>query len=170
MFGIKYVSTILRAINSALSTTFDEDRMPSCRPLRRARPVPWQLAHVIHDECIWRCLSCRHTHQASRGRTDRETLDGLLRRTQAQNCGAAAIWSFTSDSSSSLDARGQPVHLRLSRTCKNSSGRTWMGGPPQDSNSNWDLRDQSFRPCSNRSGNSSCGTPGRWPCLRPPPP
>ena len=37
---------------------------------------------------------------------------------------------FISDSSSSPDARDQPVHLRLSRTCKNSSGRTWKGGPP----------------------------------------
>ncbi len=82
MFGTRCVSMILGAINSALSTTFDEDRMPSCRPLRKARPVPWQLARVIHDECIWRCLNCRHAHQfkASRARIDRETLEALCDR------------------------------------------------------------------------------------------
>jgi hypothetical protein len=36
---------------------------------------------------------------------------------------------ITSDSSSSPDARDQLVHLRLSRTCRIFSGRTWKGGP-----------------------------------------
>jgi hypothetical protein len=77
---------------------------------------------------------------------------------------------ITSDSSSSRDAWGQLAHLRLSRTCRNFLGRTWKGDPPEDSNSNLDWRDQFFRLCSSHTGSNSCGTPGRWPCLRQPPP
>jgi hypothetical protein len=77
---------------------------------------------------------------------------------------------ITSDSNSSPDAQDQRVHLRLSRTCRNSSSRTWKGGLPKDSNSNLDWRDQLFRLCSSRTGSNSCGTFGRWPCLHPPPP
>jgi hypothetical protein len=42
---------------------------------------------------------------------------------------AAKSAPITSDSSSSPDARDQLVHLRLSRTCRIFSGRTWKGGP-----------------------------------------
>jgi len=127
------------------------DRLHARRCMMKQRPLP-------------------HQFKASRARTDRGTLDGLLRQTQALSRGAAAIRPFTSDSSSSPDARDQHANPRLSRTCKNSSGRRWKGGPPQDSSSNWDWRDQSFRPCSSRTGSNSCGTPGRSPCLRPRPP
>jgi hypothetical protein len=71
---------------------------------------------------------------------------------------------ITLDSSSSPDAWDQFVHLRSSRTCRNSSGRIWKGGPRGDSNSSWDWRDQFFRLCSSRTGSNSCGTPGRRPC------
>jgi len=77
--------------------------------------------------CMMKQRPLPHQFKASRARTDRGTLDGLLRQTQALSRGAAAIRPFTSDSSSSPDARDQHARPRLSRTCKNSSGRRWKG-------------------------------------------
>ena len=84
----------------------------------------------------------------------RRLVDNML---IGETSGWATIWQselyntptpITSNSNSSRDAWDQLVHLRSSRTCRSSSGKTLKGDPPEGSNSNLDWRDQFFRLCS----------------------
>jgi len=92
-----------------------------------------------------RANGANHLGDAPEAQWHGPPIGNLMRRPPDNACRPASLHRHRQIPASARMPWDQTRPPRLSRTCRIPLAGTWKGGPPKDSNSNWDWRDQFFR-------------------------